>query len=48
MGSSFYKKTNGKVNSPYGSKEINDPDREIALFGFKKTFQSSFKRHFIS
>ena len=35
MGSSFYKKTNGKINSPYGSKKINDPDREIALYGLK-------------
>ena len=43
MGSSFYKKTNGKVNSPYGSKEINDPDREIALFGLKKLFNQVSK-----
>ncbi len=43
MGSSFYKKTDGKVNSPYGSKEINDPDREIALFGLKKLFNQVSK-----
>ena len=43
MGSSFYKKTDGKVNSPYGSKKIDDPDREIALFGLKKLFNQVSK-----
>ena len=38
MGSSFYKKTDGKVISPYGSKEIEDTDREVALFDLKKLF----------
>ena len=43
MGSSFYKKTDGKVMSPYGSKEISDPNREIALFGLKKLFNQVSK-----
>ena len=43
MGSSFYKKTNGKVISPYGSKEVRDPDREVALFGLKKLFNQVSK-----
>tara|TARA_Y100000746_G_scaffold179268_1_gene157061 strand:+ start:222 stop:1100 length:879 start_codon:yes stop_codon:yes gene_type:complete len=43
MGSSFYKKTDGKVISPYGSKEISDPDREVALFGLKKLFNQVSK-----
>ena len=43
MGSSFYKKTNGKVISPYGSKEVSDPDREVALFGLKKLFNQVSK-----
>ena len=38
MGSSFYKKTNGKVISPYGSKNIDDPEREVALYDLKKLF----------
>ena len=38
MGSSFYKKTDGKINSPYGFKEVNNPDREVALYGLKKLF----------
>ena len=42
-GSSFYKKTNGKVNSPYGSKNIDDPDREIALYDLKKLFNQVSK-----
>jgi len=43
MGSSFYKKTDGKVMSPYGSKEIIDPDKEVALFGLKKLFNQVSK-----
>ena len=43
MGSSFYKKTDGKVMSPYGSKEISDPNREIALFDLKKLFNQVSK-----
>ena len=43
MGSSFYKKTDGKVISPYGSKEIEDPNREVALFGLKKLFNQVSK-----
>ena len=43
MGSSFYKKTDGKVMSPYGSKEISDPNREVALFGLKKLFNQVSK-----
>ena len=43
MGSSFYKKTDGKVISPYGSKEISDPEREVALFGLKKLFNQVSK-----
>ena len=43
MGSSFYKKTNGKIMSPYGSKEINDPDKEIALYDLKKLFNQVSK-----
>ena len=43
MGSSFYKKTNGKIISPYGSKEVNDTDREVALFGLKKLFNQVSK-----
>jgi pimeloyl-ACP methyl ester carboxylesterase len=43
MGSSFYKKTDGKVMSPYGSKEVRDPDREVALFGLKKLFNQVSK-----
>ncbi len=43
MGSSFYKKTDGKVISPYGSKEIEDTDREVALFGLKKLFNQVSK-----
>ena len=42
-GSSFYKKTDGKVISPYGSKEIEDTDREVALFGLKKLFNQVSK-----
>ena len=42
-GSSFYKKTNGKVISPYGSKDIDDPDREIALYDLKKLFNQVSK-----
>ena len=43
MGSSFYKKTDGKIMSPYGSKEISDPNREVALFGLKKLFNQVSK-----
>ena len=43
MGSSFYKKTNGKIISPYGSKEINDPDKEVALYDLKKLFNQVSK-----
>ena len=43
MGSSFYKKTDGKVMSPYGSKEIVDPDKEVALFDLKKLFNQVSK-----
>ena len=43
MGSSFYKKTNGKVISPYGSKNINDPEREVALYDLKKLFNQISK-----
>jgi len=43
MGSSFYKKTNGKVNSPYGSKNIDDPEREVALYDLKKLFNQISK-----
>ena len=43
MGSSFYKKTDGKVMSPYGSKEISDPNREVALFDLKKLFNQVSK-----
>jgi len=43
MGSSFYKKTNGKIISPYGSKEVSDTDREVALFGLKKLFNQVSK-----
>lgn len=43
MGSSFYKKTDGKVISPYGSKEISDPNREVALFDLKKLFNQVSK-----
>jgi hypothetical protein len=43
MGSSFYKKTDGKVISPYGSKEVSDPDREVALFDLKKLFNQISK-----
>ena len=43
MGSSFYKKTDGKIISPYGSKEVDDPDREIALYGLKKLFNQVSK-----
>ena len=42
-GSSFYKKTNGKVISPYGSKTIDDPDREVALYNLKKLFNQVSK-----
>ncbi len=42
-GSSFYKKTNGKVISPYGSKDIDDPNREIALYDLKKLFNQVSK-----
>ena len=43
MGSSFYKKTDGKVMSPYGSREISDPNREVALFDLKKLFNQVSK-----
>ena len=43
LGSSFYKKTHGKIRSPYGSKEVDDPDREIALYGLKKLFNQISK-----
>tara|TARA_B100000965_G_scaffold95639_1_gene78057 strand:- start:2471 stop:3349 length:879 start_codon:yes stop_codon:yes gene_type:complete len=43
MGSSFYKKTDGKIISPYGHKEVSDPDREVALFGIKKLFNQVSK-----
>ena len=43
MGSSFYKKTNRKVISPYGYKEVRDPDREVALFDLKKLFNQVSK-----
>ena len=43
MGSSFYKKTNGKVISPYGSKNIDDPEREVALYDLKKLFNQISK-----
>ena len=43
MGSSFYKKTDGKIMSPYGSKEISDPNREVALFDLKKLFNQVSK-----
>ena len=42
-GSSFYKKTNGKVISPYGSNDIDDPNREIALYDLKKLFNQVSK-----
>ena len=42
-GSSFYKKTDGKVISPYGSKTIDDPNREIALYDLKKLFNQVSK-----
>jgi len=42
-GSSFYKKTNGNIVSPYGSKSIDDPDREIALYDLKKLFNQVSK-----
>ena len=43
MGSSFYKKTDGKIISPYGSKKISDPNREVALFDLKKLFNQVSK-----
>ena len=43
MGSSFYKKTDGRIISPYGSKEISDPNREVALFDLKKLFNQVSK-----
>ena len=43
MGSSFYKKTDGKIMSPYGSREISDPNREVALFDLKKLFNQVSK-----
>jgi len=43
MGSSFYKKNNGKVISPYGSKNIDDPEREVALYDLKKLFNQISK-----
>tara|TARA_B100001093_G_scaffold446344_1_gene450564 strand:+ start:428 stop:1306 length:879 start_codon:yes stop_codon:yes gene_type:complete len=43
MGSSFYKKTNGKVISPYGSKNIDNPEREVALYDLKKLFNQISK-----
>ena len=43
MGSSFYKKTDGKIISPYGSKEVSDPNKEVALFGLKKLFNQVSK-----
>ena len=43
MGSSFYKKTNGRVLSPYGSKHIDDPEREVALYDLKKLFNQISK-----
>ena len=43
MGSSFYKKTNGRVLSPYGSKNIDDPEREVALYDLKKLFNQISK-----
>ena len=43
MGSSFYKKTDGKIISPYGSKEINDLDKEVALYSLKKLFNQVSK-----
>ena len=43
MGSSFYKKADGKIISPYGSKKVNDPDKEVALFGLKKLFNQVSK-----
>ena len=42
-GSSFYKKNKGKVISPYGSKDLNDPAREIALYDLKKLFNQVSK-----
>ena len=43
MGSSFYKKTDGRIISPYGSKKISDPNREVALFDLKKLFNQVSK-----
>ena len=43
MGSSFYKKADGKIISPYGSKEVSDTDREVALFSLKKLFNQVSK-----
>ena len=42
-GSSFYKKTNGKVITPYGFKDIDNPEREIALYDLKKLFNQVSK-----
>ncbi len=43
LGSSFYKKTNGKIITPYGSKNIDDRNREIALYDLKKLFNQVSK-----
>ena len=45
MGSSFYKKNDGLVNSPYGSKKVeNNPDEEVNLFPLKKLFNQVSKK----
>lgn len=45
LGSSFYKKNNGLVNSPYGSKRVkNNPDEEVNLFPLKKLFNQASKK----
>ena len=39
----FKIKADGKIISPYGSKEVSDPDREVALFSLKKLFNQVSK-----
>ena len=45
LGSSFYKKNDGLINSPYGSKKVKkNPDEEVNLFPLKKLFNQVSKK----
>ena len=44
LGSSFYKKNDGLVNSPWFQKVKNNPDEEVNLFPLKKLFNQVSKR----